>query len=194
MVRAGKHGEDEQRFLHEGKIYLTWNDLNYDLSKAGKKAELRKVLTQIYPNASKGRITNHLGQVWGYSHGIEKGDWIVLPSKHKAAIHVGKATGDYTYNAGAENPYYHSRTVDWFATDIPRSSFDQDLLYSLGAFMSVCRIKRNNAEARIHAMAEAGWKPQPGAKPIAADDATDDDVEATADLEQIARDQIAKLI
>ena len=37
--------------------------------------------------------------------------------------------------------------------DIPRSNFDQDLLYSLGAFLTICEVKRNDAEKRIRAMA-----------------------------------------
>jgi len=43
------------------------------------------------------------------------------------------------------SPYCHYRDVDWLAKDIPRDRFDQDILYSLGAFMTVCRINKNNA-------------------------------------------------
>lgn len=43
---------------------------------------------------------------------------------------------------------------------MPRSSFDQDLRYSLGAFMTVCRMARNDAEARVRAMAKEGWNAQ----------------------------------
>ena len=50
------------------------------------------------------------------------------------------------------DPYFHSRQIEWFASDIPRSNFDQDLLYSFGAFMTICRISRNNAEQRIYDM------------------------------------------
>ena len=63
-----------------------------------------------------------------------------------------------TFCPNAQDPLYHYRTVDWFATDISRSNFDQDILYSLGAFMTICQIKRNNAEQRIKKMAENAWK------------------------------------
>jgi restriction system protein len=33
LVRAGRHGEYEQRFLDEGRIYLTWDELAGDLHK-----------------------------------------------------------------------------------------------------------------------------------------------------------------
>ena len=41
---------------------------------------------------------------------------------------------------------------------IPRTVFPQDLLYSFGAFMTICRIQRNDAEARVKAMAARNWK------------------------------------
>lgn len=46
--------------------------------------------------------------------------------------------------------FHHCINVRWIQQDIPRSNFDQDILYSLGAFITVCRIKRNDAEKRIH--------------------------------------------
>src|SRR5581483_3999172 len=108
-------------------------------------------------------------------------------------------TGSYSYNPKAEPPYRHSRTVKWLNTDVPRTALDQDLLYSLGAFMTVCEIKRNDAEKRIRAMAQSGWRTT--AIPVL--DRTDSEAsaaQATAeaeeavDLERLGRDQIARMI
>ena len=49
--------------------------------------------------------------------------------------------------------------MKWIKTDIPRARFDQDLLYTFGAFLTVCQIKRHNAEERIKAM--LGGQPSP---------------------------------
>jgi restriction system protein len=35
LIRAGKHGEYEQKFLQENRVYVTWDKLDEDL-----KAEL----------------------------------------------------------------------------------------------------------------------------------------------------------
>ena len=100
---------------------------------------------------------------------MKPGDWIALPSKLKrAAIHFAEITSGYHYDPKAGDPFYHFLEVKWIATDIPRSVFGQDLLYSMGAFLTICRIERNRAEARIRAIGEAGWKgegtkqPKPG--------------------------------
>jgi hypothetical protein len=33
LVRAGGHGEYEQKFISESRVYVTWDDLAVDLSK-----------------------------------------------------------------------------------------------------------------------------------------------------------------
>jgi len=159
LFRAGKAGQYENKYLTEGRIYLNWDDLSDDLSKLNDKKELFKLLEKTYPNDKMPTIRNWTGQIWSLAKRMKIGDWIVLPSKKKASIHFGEITGDYVNDPNAANPYYHYRTVKWFATDMPRSNFDQDILYSLGAFLTICQIRRNDAENRIKAMAKNGWKP-----------------------------------
>lgn len=194
LVRAGRSGEYESKFLSEGRIYLTWEDLSQDLSKVSDKKELYKLLNKVYPNNKAARIRNWGSQIWPIAKEMKIGDWVILPSKKKAAIHIGEITGDYVNTPESENPYYHYRSINWFATDIPRSNFEQDILYSLGAFMTICRISRNDAENRIKEMAKNDWKlSQTNTVKI---EGTNEDYQdqTSFDLEQLARDQIAKFI
>lgn len=194
VVRAGQHGEFEEKFLDEDKVYLTWEDLNHNLGNVETKPDLRKVLQSVYPDFSKHKITQNLGQIWAFSKKIEPGDWVVLPSKFKAAIHIAEVLGRYTYHPNADDPFYHSMKVKWIETDIPRLNFDQDIRFTLGAFSTVFQVKRNDAEARIRAMATNDWKSTGPSKGTKADTDDDGDGEEVADLEQVARDQIAKFI
>ena len=50
LARAGSHGEYEQKFLKEGRIYFTWNDLKEDLSKANELAEMYEIFRNVYPD------------------------------------------------------------------------------------------------------------------------------------------------
>lgn len=200
LMRAGRGGEGEDRFLTDGRIYLTWGGMNRDFGQAETKVAVRAMVAEELPTKTKAQISNATGQVWRFVHEMSPGDWVVLPSKLKPAIHVGEIKGPYRYEASDERPHQY-REVRWFATDIPRSNFDQDLLYSLGAFMTVCQIKRNNAEERIKRMAERNWQPsRTAAAPVAhtgAGEEGDEEVSeetAPTDLEQIADDQLAKLI
>lgn len=63
MVRTGRHGEHEKRFLETNRIYVTWKNLRHDLSALGSKQELRQVLQHIYPDKSKAHIVQNSGQV-----------------------------------------------------------------------------------------------------------------------------------
>ena len=142
LVRGGRHGQYEQKFLDENRIFLTWDDLDHDLSKVGSQESLRDVLETIYPSASKHRILVHAAEIWTFSHRMAVKDWIVLPCRNKPAIHVAEIKGGYEYHASAENPFYHSRAVEWLGRDIARTNFDTDLLYSFGSLLTICQIKR----------------------------------------------------
>ncbi len=196
LLRAGGHSEYEQRFLEENRVYLTWNGLNNDLYKVTSQNELRKVLRKLYPSNKEKRNIIHSSQIWSFSHRMQPGDWLVIPNKYKAVIHIAEITGPYQYDSHAEDPYYHWRDVKWIGTDIPRSNFDQDLLYSFGAAMTICRLERNDAEKRVRAMAENNWKGTTSTAALSTstggDETEVDDM--YADLEEIAQDQIARLI
>lgn len=95
---------------------------------------------------------------------MEIGDWVIFPSKVNRTFHFGKVIGNYVYDETLGSPYYHYRDIDWFASDIPKDRFDQDILYLFGAIMTVCRIHKNNAKERIKQMAQNNWyvKVKPG--------------------------------
>ena len=197
LNRSGRHCEHESKFIEDNRIYLTWGGLDRDLSKLNDRKALMTVLEEIYPEFTQGHRVQNSGQIWAFAHKMAPGDWVAVPSKRKT-IHIGEIIGEYTFQAEAENPYYHHRAVRWLETDIPRTNFDQDILNSLGAFTTVCQIKRNNAETRVRAMQRNNWK-SAGIKPMLptiedVGDSSDENGVGEFDLEQIARDHIARLI
>ncbi len=198
LNRSGRHCEHESKFMDEQRIFLTWGGLNRDLTKIKDRDQLLQTLEEVYPNASPGKRRQNSGQIWAFTTKMSPGDWVAVPSKRKT-IHIGEITSDYTFDSNANDPYHHYRAVKWLETDIPRTNFDQDILNSLGAFTTVCQIKRNDAEARVRGMQSHGWRAV-GTKPRTAtagddtDEATDETTVADLDLEQIARDQIARQI
>jgi restriction system protein len=137
------------------------------------------------------KLNNGAGQVDAFVHRIKEGDLVALPLKSAPAVAFGRVTGGYRFVPDASDQMRHQRPVKWIREDVPRSEIDQDLLYSLGAFMTVCQIKRNNAEKRIEALL-AG---RPTAAPTATQGTpTDEDQEAPVDLDRLSRDQISKRI
>ena len=189
LFRAGRQGEYEKKFLDDHRVYVTWEGLRHDLSKVTSKNELQEILKKTYPDSKLRAIQANVSQIWPTVKEMKIGDWIVLPSKMKPALHIGEITETYGYDANAEDPFCHYLGVKWFATDVPRSNFDQDLLYSFGAARTICQIQRNQAETRVRAMAKAGWV-SPRTPPLDGELPPDEPI----DLERLGRDQIAKLI
>ncbi|MDR8785340.1 hypothetical protein [Burkholderia multivorans] len=110
----------------------------------------------------------------------------------KRGTQLGEITGDYHAEKAGPNPFFHWRPVKWIGEAIPRTHFGKDLLFSFGAFLTIRRIQRNNAEQRIAAMRANEWKAETLAAPAKAATATTTDVEAAdTDLDELARDQIA---
>lgn len=201
LIRAGSHGEFESKFLEESRVYVTWENLSHDLLKLESKAALIDALKIIDPEAKPKKLLNHASQIWPFAHTIQKGDWVVLPLKTQQNVYIGEITSDYHFESKGPNPFYHWRSVKWIGEAIPRQYFGTDLLHSFGAFLTICRIQRNNAENRLKAMQSSNWGDDPGkmgqlvkSKTPAAE-ASDDELDSEMiDLEQEGLDRIATLI
>lgn len=191
VVRAGKLGERQEFALDKGLAVIGWPELQ-NLSTVKSREELNALFGKTYPDVKPGTIASWVGQVWAFKSRIQIGDLVVLPLKGRASIAVGKVSGNYKHLPELPPDARHARAVQWIAKDLPRSAFDDDLLYSLGSLQTVCQIQRNNAEERIRALAEGGT---PKFKKVAT--STEEAVEgedSSLDLERISLDQIRKYI
>jgi restriction system protein len=175
----------EQRFLDHNVVGIGWSAIDV-LTRFSTKKTLEEHYRSVYPEAKKGRIAHHVGQIWAFGNRIKVGDLVVVPLKTRAAIAIGKITSDYQYRTDLGSDLLHTRQVEWVKTDIPRANIDQDLLYSFGSFMTVCQVSRNNAENRIRHL--IGERPPEGPTPDGNGD------EDSVDVEQIGRDQILRHI
>lgn len=194
LIRAGAHGEYELKFADESRVYVTWDDLDVDLSKLGDKSELTTAMAQRYPDEKVNTIKNWVNQVWPFAHEIARGDLVVLPLKTQRAVRIGEVTGAYHFEPEGPSPFFHWRPVKWVAEGVPRENFGKDLLNTFGAFLTICRVQRNNAEDRIRAMRANDWGPELTAAIVAGHTEAADEATEDTDLEELARDQIARLI
>ena len=120
-----------------------------------------------------------------------------MPRKLTDGVAIGEVTGDYIFDA--EDPYKHSRLVNWSQESVPRDAFKQDLRHSLGAFMTICEIKRNLALDRVRAVLQTGTDPGSllGKEGLTLAKTADEDADAedyATDIEDIANQQIVSLI
>jgi restriction system protein len=198
LVRAGSQGQHEQKFIQENRIYLTWRDLNIPLDELQSRKALLTQLFEIYADDKPKRLMNFSSQIWSFAHVMQVGDRVILPSKTQPVIYIGRITSGYQHDRDGENPFLHWRAIEWLPA-VPRSHFSQDLLYSFGAFMTICRITRNNAEERLNQMEAKGWQAESIKQIVAnvSDVAVDEEIadeQVDSDLEELGNSQIIKLI
>jgi len=187
LVRAGRSGERETLALEQSLSVLGWQEMP-DLSNVNSKEALEVLIRDTYPDAGKRRIANWTTQLWAFRSRIQVDDLVTLPLKQQSAVAIGKITGSYKYRPDLPADSRHTRSTKWLKTDVPRSKFGQDLLYTLGAFLTVCKVERNNAEERIKAII-AGQAPP---APVTSEGGVEDG--GPIDLEQYAQDDISAFI
>ena len=151
LVRAGQWGENQDFALEQNLVIIGW-DAMPDLAQFTSREEMEKACDKAYPGQNPGTITNWTAQLWAFSHRIKIGHLVALPLKGRSAIAFGRVIKSYTYKPDNPEGAKHTIPVQWIVQDMPRSKIEKDLLYSLGAAMTVCQIQRNNAEARIRTL------------------------------------------
>ncbi len=195
LVRAGRNGEDEDLALGNSLAIIGFRDIPA-LDGLQDYDAVAKRVSDAFPDAKPKQLGNFAGQLWAFAVAMQEGDLVVLPRKLTSQIAIGRVSGPYAFREVNSEPR-HTRPVQWLKTDIPRTTFGQDLLHSFGAFMTVCNVSRNDAARRVAAVLEG--KPDPGlAMPagtkVKESPATEDQAEAMPDLVQMAHDQIVARI
>src|SRR5208283_4995693 len=191
VVRAGRHGDQEETAVKEHLVCHAWNELP-DYSACRTKDELRVLYKATYPREGEKQVISGLGQVWRFAREIQKGDVVALPLKTASAFVFGRITGEYQYKKVAPN-VMHIRSVEWLRT-VPRSVFPKDILFSMNSALTLFKVYRNDAEDRVNKiLALDTLVPEVATENAEAEieGLADDD---TVDLAGTARDEILKFI
>ena len=179
----GIHTQDEGLFLKNDKIAIGWKEIGDLRAIPANRDDFKEKYVQVFPDAKKGSIPTSVGMLYRFCYEIQKGDYVVYPSKSDRMINIGQVTGDYEYVADAHE-YVQQRDVKWLK-HIPRTSFSQGALYEIGSAMSLFAVKNYSDE--FLAALDKGFK-----KSTAAND-EDDTVGATAeDIIESTKDFILK--
>jgi restriction system protein len=189
VVKGGRSGEREDRFLERSVIGIGWEELP-DLSQFADREALKVSYRAAFPGSSDGNVNVQVGQLWAMAHSMQPDDLVVVPLKRRGQIAIGRIKSPYRFASDLGPDLRHVRDVEWVVRDLPRTAFDKDLLYSFGSSQTVSTTSRNNAERRVLAMLKGGPFPTP--QVVDGEIAVDESIDR--DLEQDGRDQIIDVI
>ena len=195
LARAGRNGEDEDNALENNLAIIGFREVP-SLEDARDYDAVAKLVNDALPGGKPLALSNFAQQLCAFALAMQEGDIVVLPRKLTSQIAIGRVAGPYRYDQ-VNKVLRHTRPVEWVRPDVPRTTFDQDLLYSFGAFMTVCNISRHDAACRVAAVLEG--KADPGSS-VSLDKSKTvtplpmDEQETVPDLSQMAHDQIVARI
>ena len=150
-VPSGQLGELEDG-IEQNVIAIPWDELP-DLSDITSKEQLISLYQRFHADQKPQQVTMAVGQIWAFINKVKIGDWVVMPLKRYSAVAVGMVDSGYEYRSDLAKHIHHTRRAKWIQKMVPRSKFDQDLLYAFRGIMAFCQLNKNEAEARIKAIA-----------------------------------------
>jgi len=195
-VKGGRQGEREARLLEHGLLGGGW-ELLPSLQDVRSKGELAERYGAAYPDITSKTASNYVGQLWSLLDRMQDGELVVLPLKTTGTIAVGRISGPYEHRSDLGSDLTHVRPVRWERTEVARDAFDQDLLYSFGAFLTFGQVRRDRAEERVLAAlsVEVGAGtvlPPRSVEDSGVDDAAD--VEDAPDVAALGLEQVRQLV
>lgn len=131
--------------LEKGFIAIGWDKLG-DLSKVQSSREaIKTALASAYDSKKPGSIPVDAGILFRFVHEMQKGDFIVYPSKPNRMVNLGIVESGYKFDGNSIGKYPNRRRVKWLR-QMPRTEFSLDALHEIGAFITLFKIGNNADE------------------------------------------------
>ena len=144
VIRAGQNALHYDKYIQNSKVYIPWDGYKIDLSEIKTRAEFKTVVEKEKGTNNRTSVSNWAGQLYTFTQGIEKGDLILIPSKGSHTFCLAKIKGDYSFDENEKDKLYHCRDIEILKKDIPKNIFSQSVIYSLGAFRTIFKAKRES--------------------------------------------------
>ena len=130
----------------EGKfIAIGWSEIGNLQSIAPDREAYKAAVKRAYPDKKAGAIPVDAGTLYKFVNVVQKGDFVVYPSKFDRRIYIGSISGEYYFQPDTEFQYPNRRPVDWIE-NFPRGDFTQSALNEVGSFLSLFRVKSHYLE------------------------------------------------
>lgn len=144
VVRAGKSSVYYEKYLSTRRIFIPWDGFCVDLSSFKSVSEYRTLVAKEKDTHNRTSISNWAGQLYSFVWEMKSADFVLIPSKLSQTYTLARVTGNYAFDQDEEDRLYHSRTVELIVSEIPKKIMSRELVYSLGAYRTVFKVKHED--------------------------------------------------
>lgn len=144
ICRAGKKAIYVEKFLLNNKIYCTWDGFAYDLNSYENKEILKERIKEDNTAATPTAINTWTAQLLILRDKMQIGDIVLTPNENSKSYNIGIVESDYIFNSKSKEHFYHSRNVKWNKSTVTRDLFPQHVIYSMGAYRTIFKLKYEN--------------------------------------------------
>lgn len=142
VCRAGQKSIYFDTFVSTKRIYLPWEGYNVDLTNYTDREQFRNLVKKEKGDVARTSISNWAGQLYSFCREMDINDYVLIPYLNSQKYMLSQIIGGYEFETDAHSNLCHSRSIRILVNSIPRSIFSQSLLYSLGAYRTVFKIKK----------------------------------------------------
>lgn len=142
VVRAGQSACYFDKYVSESKIFLPWDGYCTSLADYSEMAEFRSLVETEKCANNRTTVSNWSSQLYAFSKEMNMGDYVLIPTKGSRSFLLGRISGAYCFDANDKDKLYHHRKMEIIRRDIPKEMFPQNIIYSLGAFRTVFKVKQ----------------------------------------------------
>ena len=148
VVRAGQGAVFYKKFLDEKRIFIPWDGFCSDLKDYKCLADYRSLVEKEKNTDNRTSVSNWAGQLYSFVWEINIGDYVLIPSKLSQTYTLCRVVGEYTFNGDEKDGLFHSRSIELITSAIPKKTMSQELIYSLGAYRTIFKVKREDEVLR----------------------------------------------
>ena len=130
LVRAGRKGTGEQIALENNIVGIGYEGFDRSIKDIKTFKQHYKTL---HPNQKPGSVNRSVRQIWDFLHKMKIGDFVMLPllARNSEFVAVGTIDGE-CQDTKLHPELTVTRPVKWLEKNVPKSTFDDDLVKSLG--------------------------------------------------------------
>ena len=88
----GIHTLDDGLFLKENVIAIGWREMGNLQEIPVTREAIKEKYLQVYPDAKKGSVPTSVGMLYRFCHEVQRGDYVVYPSKVDRMINIGEVS------------------------------------------------------------------------------------------------------